>query len=61
VRDPETDAQLLIRNDHVSAVEISKQDQAVTVYLAGGQTLQLTREQSRQYVHHIKAHLHPTP
>ena len=51
--------QLLIRNEHISAVEIKKEDQAVIVHLRGGQTLQLTHEQSRQFVHHIKTHVHP--
>jgi hypothetical protein len=57
LRDPSVDVQLLIRNDHVSAVEIKKEDQAVLVYLVGGQTLHLTHEQSRQFVHHIKSHM----
>jgi hypothetical protein len=30
----------------------------VTLYLRGGQTLHLTHEQSKQYVHHIKNHSH---
>ena len=57
----EADDQVLIRNDHVSAVEIKKEDQSVTVHLLGGQTLHLTHEQSKQFVLHIKNHLHPTP
>ena len=57
--DPTSDEQLMIRNDHVSAVEIKKDDEAVTVHLAGGQTLRLTHEQARQFVHHVKTHMHP--
>jgi hypothetical protein len=58
VKDAASDAQLLVRNDHVSAVEIKKEDHSVTLHLLGGQTLHLTQEQSKQYVHHIKSHLH---
>jgi hypothetical protein len=56
----DADDQVLIRNDHVSAVEIKKDDQSVTAHLLGGQTLHLTHEQSRQFVQHGKAHMHPT-
>jgi desulfoferrodoxin (superoxide reductase-like protein) len=59
LKDPGADTQLLVRNDHISAVEVKKEDQAVTVYLRGGQTLHLTPEQAKQFVHHIKVHLHP--
>ncbi len=59
LKDPATDVQLLIRNEHISAVEIKKEDQAVVVHLLGGQALSLTHEQSRQFVHHIKLHMHP--
>jgi hypothetical protein len=61
LKDAATEVQMLIRNDHVSAVEIKKEDQSVTVYLVGGQTLHLTHDQSKQYVHHIKTHMHPAP
>ena len=60
LRDTASDTQVLVRNDHVSAVEIKKEDQSVTVHLLGGQTLHLTHEQSKQFVHHIKSHMHPT-
>jgi hypothetical protein len=56
----DADDQVLIRNEHVSAVEIQKEDQSVTVHLLGGQSLRLTPEQSRQFVQHVKAHMHPT-
>lgn len=59
LKDPPSDVQLLIRNDHISAVEVKKEDHSVTVYLLGGQVLNLTQEQSKQFVHHVKAHLHP--
>jgi hypothetical protein len=61
LKDPGTEAQVMVRNEHVSAVEINKEDQAVTIHLMGGQTLQLTHEQSRQFVHHIKSHMHQGP
>src|SRR5205085_2129078 len=59
LKDSDADIQTLIRNDHVSAVEIKKEDQSIVVYLLGGQTLHLTHEQSRQFIHHLKAHMHP--
>jgi hypothetical protein len=58
--DPASDEQLLIRNDHVSAVEVKKGDEAVTVHLAGGQTLRLTHEQAKQFVHHVKTDMRLT-
>jgi len=61
LKDPATEVQMLIRDDHVSAVEIKKEDQSVTIYLMGGQILHLTHEQSKQYIHHIKTHMHTTP
>ena len=60
LKDAASDTQMLVRNDHVSAVEIKKEDQSITVHLLGGQTLRLTHEQSKQFVQHIKAHMHPT-
>ena len=60
LKDPGSDVQLLIRNDHVSAVELKKDEQAVTVYLVGGQTLHLTHEQAKQFVGHVRATMHPT-
>jgi hypothetical protein len=59
LKDPMSDEQLLIRNDHVSAVEVKKDDESVTVHLLGGQTMHLTHEQSKQFVHHVKTHMHP--
>jgi hypothetical protein len=59
LKDAESDVQHLIRNDHVSAAEIKKSDESVVLYLVGGQTIRLTHEQSKQFVHHVKAQLHP--
>jgi hypothetical protein len=61
LKDSATEVQLLLRNDHVSAVEIKKEDQSLVVYLLGGQTLHLTHEQSKQFLHHIKTHMHVAP
>ena len=61
LKDPTTDVQLLIRDDHVSSVEIRKEDGAITIYLLGGQVLNLSHEQSKQYVQHIKTHMHAVP
>jgi hypothetical protein len=61
LKDSATEVQMLIRDEHVSAVAINTKDQSVTVYLVGGQTLQLTHDQSKQYVQHIKTHVHTTP
>jgi hypothetical protein len=61
LRDAASDEQLLIRNDHVSAVEVKKEDESVTVHLLGGQTIHLTHEQSKQFMHHVKSHMQPVP
>jgi hypothetical protein len=61
LKDVAGDSQYLIRNDHVSAVEIRKGEESVTIHLIGGQTIHLTHEQSRQFVHHVKTHMHATP
>jgi hypothetical protein len=61
LNDPATEVQTLVRNDHVSAVEIKKVNQAVIVHLVGGQTLHLNHEQAKQFVHHIKTHMHVVP
>jgi hypothetical protein len=61
LNDPASDEQILIRNDHVSAVEVKKSDESVIVHLVGGQTLHLTHEQAKQFVHHVKTNLHPVP
>ena len=60
LKDAAADDQLLIRNDHISAVEVKKADESVTVHLVGGQTLHLTHEQAKQFVHHVKTILHPS-
>jgi hypothetical protein len=59
LKDPTADVQLLIRNEHVSAVEVKKEDQSVTVYLIGGQTLHLTHEQAKLFVQHVRTHMQP--
>jgi hypothetical protein len=61
LKDSATEVQLLIRNEHVSAVEIRKEDQSLTVYLTGGQVLHLTHDQSKQYLNHIKSNMHAVP
>ncbi len=59
LKDGGSDTQMLVRYDHISAVEIKKEDHAVVIYLNGGQTLHLTHEQSKQFVHALKAHMQP--
>ena len=59
LNDPGSHEQLLIRNKHVSAVEVKKGDEAVTFHLVGGQTLRLTHEQAKQFVHQVKTNIHP--
>ena len=61
LQDAATEMQLLVRNEHISAVEIKKIDQAVVLHLVGGQTLHLTQEQSKRFVHHVKTHMHVVP
>jgi hypothetical protein len=52
--------QRLIRNDHISAAMINKADHSVTLFLIGGQEIHLSHEESKQFVHHTKATMHPT-
>jgi hypothetical protein len=59
LNDPTNQRQRLIRYDHVSAVDVSKSDESVTLYLVGGQEVHLSHEESKQFVQHVKAHLHP--
>jgi hypothetical protein len=59
VKDPATEAQLMIRSEHISAAEIQKEERSVTIYLSGGQMLRLTHEQSKQFLHLVKAHMGP--
>ena len=59
LNDPASHRQRLIRNDHISVVDINKADQSVTLLLLGGQEVHLTHEESRQFVQHTRAHLHP--
>jgi len=60
LNDSGSQSQRLLRNMHISAVEVSKADQSVTVFLLGGQEVRLTHEESKQFLAHIKAHLHTT-
>lgn len=49
----------ILRGEHISAVEIRKQDREVTVHLIGGQTLALNTEESKELLHHFhKTHPH---
>jgi hypothetical protein len=59
LKDPKTDLQYLIRNEHISAAEIKKVDESVVLYLLGGQTIQLAHESAKQFVQHVKASMHP--
>ena len=59
LKDPKTDLQYLIRNEHISAVEIHKSDEAIVLYLLGGQTIHLAHEPAKQFVQHMKAHMYP--
>jgi hypothetical protein len=59
LNDPVSQRQRLIRNDHLSAVEVSKTDESVTLYLLGGQEIHLTHDESKQFIQHVKAHMHP--
>jgi hypothetical protein len=61
LKDNATEVQMLIRNEHVSAIEIRKDDQSVIVYLMGGQVLHLTHDQSKQYLNHIKNNMQAVP
>jgi hypothetical protein len=60
LKDADSDIQHLIRNEHVSAAEIKKSDESVVLYLVGGQTIRLTHEQSKQFIHQVKSQMHPS-
>jgi hypothetical protein len=57
LKDPVNHHQRLIRDDHVSAVEINNEDHAVTLMLLGGQNIKLTAEESKQFIKAIKSHM----
>jgi hypothetical protein len=61
LKDTATEVQLMVRMEHISAAEIQKEDRSVTVFLAGGQELRLTQEQSKQFLHHVKMHAQQVP
>jgi hypothetical protein len=61
LKDPANHHQKLIRDDHVSVVEISNDDRIVTLLLLGGQNVKLTVEESKQFIKAIKSHLPSSP
>jgi hypothetical protein len=60
LKDPKTELQYLIRNEHISAAEIKKADESVVLYLLGGQSIQLAHEPAKQFVQHVKANMPPS-
>ena len=61
LKDPANHHQRLIRDDHVSAVEINNEDHVVTLLLLGGQNVKLTPEESKQFIKAIKSHMPASP
>jgi uncharacterized membrane protein YvbJ len=61
LKDPANHHQRLIRDDHISAVEINNEDHVVTLMLLGGQNVKLTPEESKQFIKAIKAHMPSSP
>ncbi len=61
LKDPANHHQRLIRDDHVSAVEINNEDHVVTLMLLGGQNIKLTGEESKQFIKAIKSHMPSSP
>ena len=61
LKDAANHHQKLIRDDHVSAVEISNDEHIVTLLLLGGQNVKLTVEESKQFIKAIKAHMPSSP
>jgi hypothetical protein len=59
LNDPGSQRQRLIRTEHISAVEINKSDQSITLFLRGGQEIHLTHEESKQFLQHTKATMQP--
>jgi len=58
LNDPASQRQQLIRADHISAIQVSKSDRSITLFLLGGRELHLTHEESKQFLHWTKSHMH---
>ena len=54
LNDPASHVQHLLRTDHISVMEIRKEDHIIKVSLVGGQELTLTHEESKQLLHYIQ-------
>jgi hypothetical protein len=59
LNDPGGQQQRLIRQDHISAVEVKKADRTVTLFLIGGKEIHLSHEESKQFMQHMKSAAHP--
>jgi hypothetical protein len=59
LNDPAGQQQRLLRQDHISAVEVKKADRSVTIFLIGGQEIHLTHEESKQFIQHMRSVSHP--
>jgi hypothetical protein len=58
LNDPASGTERLIQGDHVCAIEVRRADGLVKLFLTGGHTISLTAEESKQFLHHTKAHPH---
>jgi hypothetical protein len=59
LNDPGSQRQRLIRQDHISGIEVEKADHSITLLLLGGQAVHLTHEESKQFLQHAKTLLPP--
>ena len=60
LKDPASHHQRLIRDDHVSVVEINNEDHVVTLMLLGGQNVKLNQEESMQFIKAVRSHMPAT-
>ena len=56
LNDAGSNRQLLIRGEHVSAVELLRDKRIIVLHMSGGETLPLTNEESRQFLQHTHHH-----
>lgn len=58
LNDASNHRQRYLRNIHISGFNVNQADQSVTILLMGGQELQLTPDESRDFLAHIKADIY---
>jgi hypothetical protein len=61
LNDPTSPQQRLIRTDHISAIDVSRKGQHVTLHMLNGHEYKLTMEESRQFLQQARQATGPTP